>query len=168
MTHALACIAARLLRLAVIVLSFGAGALSLAATAEAGGGWHGGGWHGGGWHGGGWYGGGWYGGGCCWSGTQLSLSFNVPAYHGYPAYYPYPAYAYYPPYPYPAYTYVQPYYPPAPPVTLAQQMPATAPGPAPIQYWYYCDNPRGYYPYVQSCGAGWRAVPAQPAGTQKP
>ncbi|HEX3973900.1 MAG TPA: hypothetical protein VHX19_21375 [Stellaceae bacterium] len=32
----------------------------------------------------------------------------------------------------------------------------------PNQGWYYCDNPRGYYPYVASCAAGWRQVPAQP------
>jgi len=41
-------------------------------------------------------------------------------------------------------------------------------GPPPQQNWYYCDNPRGFYPYVQNCGAGWRAVPAQPPGTGTP
>jgi len=30
-----------------------------------------------------------------------------------------------------------------------------------FQYWYYCDNPRGYYPYLQDC-ANWREVPAEP------
>jgi hypothetical protein len=39
-------------------------------------------------------------------------------------------------------------------------MPQPAPGPV----WYYCDNPQGYYPYVQSCGSGWRQVPATPPG----
>jgi len=29
------------------------------------------------------------------------------------------------------------------------------------QSWYYCDNPKGYYPSVQSCAGGWREVPAQ-------
>ena len=29
-------------------------------------------------------------------------------------------------------------------------------------YWYYCDNPRGYYPYVQQCPGGWRAVAPTP------
>jgi len=27
------------------------------------------------------------------------------------------------------------------------------------QYWY-CDNPAGYYPYVQQCNTGWQTVPA--------
>ena len=27
------------------------------------------------------------------------------------------------------------------------------------QYWY-CDNPEGYYPYVQQCNTGWQTVPA--------
>jgi hypothetical protein len=31
---------------------------------------------------------------------------------------------------------------------------------APTYYW--CDNPRGYYPYVQNCVAPWRPVPATP------
>jgi len=30
-----------------------------------------------------------------------------------------------------------------------------------FQYWYYCDNPRGYYPYLQDC-ENWREVPADP------
>ncbi|HTR08062.1 MAG TPA: hypothetical protein VMJ11_15720 [Paraburkholderia sp.] len=29
--------------------------------------------------------------------------------------------------------------------------------------WYYCDNSKTYYPYVNECSSGWRAVPAQPA-----
>ncbi len=148
------------LRPLAVAVAIGLGAFSLAAPANAGGGWHGGGWHGGGgyyWHGGGgyWHGGGW---GCCWGGPRYSFSFGFPLY--YPYAYPYPAYPYYPPaY---SYTYVAPSY--APPVTVAQA-PA---GPPPQQNWYYCDNPRGYYPYVQSCSAGWRAVPAQPPGTQTP
>src|SRR5262249_4434860 len=51
----------------------------------------------------------------------------------YPYYYPY----YYPPYP----AYYAP--PPGPP----PQAPAQATGAPPQQYWYYCDNPQGYYPY---------------------
>jgi hypothetical protein len=34
--------------------------------------------------------------------------------------------------------------------------------PPPSAYWYYCDNPRGYYPYVQQCRGGWRAVSPTP------
>lgn len=44
------------------------------------------------------------------------------------------------------------------------------PAPAPVivtptprppgRMWYYCDSWQGYYPYVQYCPEGWRAVPA--------
>jgi hypothetical protein len=27
------------------------------------------------------------------------------------------------------------------------------------QYWY-CDDPAGYFPYVQQCNTGWQTVPA--------
>jgi hypothetical protein len=53
-----------------------------------------------------------------------------------------------PPYPQP---YPQPYPAPYPP---------PAPVPPPQQLWYYCDNPPGYYPYVQSCPTQFRPVPA--------
>lgn len=33
---------------------------------------------------------------------------------------------------------------------------------APPQYWYYCANPAGYYPYVPQCPVGWQRVPATP------
>ena len=29
-------------------------------------------------------------------------------------------------------------------------------------YWYYCQNPQGYYPYVNSCPGGWMKVVPQP------
>ncbi len=25
-------------------------------------------------------------------------------------------------------------------------------------YWYYCQNPKGYYPYIKSCRSGWMKV----------
>jgi hypothetical protein len=28
------------------------------------------------------------------------------------------------------------------------------------QYWYYCADPAGYYPYVTQCNTVWQAVPA--------
>ena len=52
-----------------------------------------------------------------------------------------------------------------PPVVYAPPPVAVAPQPAYIQSdqnWYYCDNPRGYYPYIASCATGWHQVPAQP------
>ena len=32
--------------------------------------------------------------------------------------------------------------------------------PYPAQYWYYCSDPAGYYPYVTQCNTGWQTVPA--------
>lgn len=51
---------------------------------------------------------------------------------------------------------------------IAQPIKTLPPSGAPAQpgpVWYYCDNPTGYYPYVQSCSA-WRAVPASPGSPQ--
>jgi hypothetical protein len=105
----------------------------LASTAGLGYAQHGGGWHGGG---GGWRGG-WWGPG--W---------------GYPYYgYPYP-YAY----PYPS------GYPADSPPVMAESSPQTyieQEAPA-QQYWYYCQNPQGYYPYVRECPGGWQQVAPQP------
>jgi hypothetical protein len=70
--------------------------------------------------------------------------------------YPYPYY-----YPY--------YYPPSPAysgnpsaVPAPGQEPAQANGAPPPQFWYYCDNPQGYYPYVQNCSTTWKQVAATP------
>ncbi len=30
-------------------------------------------------------------------------------------------------------------------------------------WWYRCDDPSGYYPYVKNCPGGWLMVPAQPS-----
>jgi hypothetical protein len=30
------------------------------------------------------------------------------------------------------------------------------------QFWYYCDAPKGYYPYVSNCSHNWRHVPSTP------
>ncbi len=62
-----------------------------------------------------------------------------------------------------------PWYYAPPPVVYAPPPVVYAPPPQPAyvsqpsQNWYYCDNPRGYYPYVPSCATGWRQVPAQPS-----
>lgn len=87
---------------------------------------------------------------------------------------PWPAYPYlgYAPYYYP-YGGYYPYSPPVivqqePQVYIQQAPPAeaapTAPEPAPGQYWYYCEDARAYYPYVQQCPRGWMTVvpPAPP------
>lgn len=72
-----------------------------------------------------------------------------------PYYYPYygPYYAY-PSYPY-DYDYV------APPVVVTP--PAAEVTPPPAQYWYYCQDPAGYYPTVAQCPGGWIQVPPRSA-----
>jgi hypothetical protein len=62
---------------------------------------------------------------------------------------------FYPPFVYPPYYYGPPVvYPPAPVVYGGAP---TAPSAA-AQTWYYCDNPAGYFPSVQSCSVPWRPV----------
>jgi hypothetical protein len=100
--------------------------------------------HGGGHHGGGHHGGGhWHG--------SVGLYFGAPLwpYYGAP-YYPYSYYPYYYPYAVPA----------------AQSPAYVEQGQAPSQnYWYFCSNPKGYYPYVNECPPGWAQVtPTPPPG----
>jgi hypothetical protein len=45
----------------------------------------------------------------------------------------------------------------APPVYQEQPQPQAA-----QQYWYYCQDPQGYYPYVQQCPRGWQPVSPTP------
>jgi hypothetical protein len=56
-------------------------------------------------------------------------------------------------YPEPIYPYPEPYLPPD----------VVVPDTGTVQYWYYCADPPGYYPYVQECATDWQAVPAEPA-----
>lgn len=52
-----------------------------------------------------------------------------------------------------------------PPVVVERQpvvVQSLPPGPAPQSFWYYCQNPAGYYPYVSSCPGGWTPVPSTP------
>lgn len=85
---------------------------------------------------------------------RVFVHVGVPFCCGPYYYYPPPPVVYYPPAPY--------YYGP-PPVAYAP--PPSAP-PTPVQpqaqTWYYCDSPKGYYPYVSNCSTGWRQVPARP------
>lgn len=34
---------------------------------------------------------------------------------------------------------------------------------AQTNYWHYCRNPEGYYPYVKQCSGGWLQVAPQPS-----
>jgi hypothetical protein len=67
-----------------------------------------------------------------------------------------PWYPYGPFYPYPYYA--------APPVIIQQQPPVYFQQQQPeSNYWYYCQNPQGYYPYIKSCPGGWmKVVPETP------
>ena len=73
---------------------------------------------------------------------------------------------YWRPYAY-GYPYAYPHgYPPVVTVPSTQlyvqpSAPAAAQPPPPT-YWYYCDQAKGYYPYVQQCPGGWRAVTPTP------
>jgi hypothetical protein len=60
------------------------------------------------------------------------------------------------PYLYPPVVVAPPVYVQPPPQVSVQ------PPPPPQAYWYYCDNPQGYYPYVQQCPGGWRQVVPSP------
>src|SRR5580658_8898149 len=42
-----------------------------------------------------------------------------------------------------------------PPAIVVPQPPTPLSGLPPAQYWYFCDNPQGYYPYVASCNSPW-------------
>jgi hypothetical protein len=105
---------------------------------------------------------GWHGGGWGW-GWGLGVGLGVDALLGWPGYYaPYAAY----PYPYP-YAYPQPVYVPATPAVAVVQPAPAAPAPAPVaaaqaQSYYYCNSPKGYYPYVRSCQHAWQMVPMTP------
>jgi len=85
------------------------------------------------------------------SSTHVGVVFGVPAYGPYyAAPYPY-AYPYYPyPYNYPPVIAVQP----TPPVYVEQgQENADT-----EHYWYFCNNPQGYYPYIKQCRTNWQRV----------
>ena len=79
-----------------------------------------------------------------------------------PMYYPGP---YYHPY-YPAPVVVVPA---TPPVYIEQPVSAVPVAPPvqvapPAYYWYHCNRPEGYYPYVKECTGGWTKVNPQPVG----
>lgn len=94
--------------------------------------------------------------------SGFGFYFGVPLYSYPRSYYSPPSY--YSPYlNQPSY-----YYPPAvltvpstPPVYIHQDPPAVQSSSVPQYppgYWYYCDNPEGYYPSVADCPQGWLQV----------
>ena len=50
--------------------------------------------------------------------------------------------------------------PSAPPAYIER----TPAAPPPSRYWYWCADPPGYYPTVQTCPGGWQAVAPRPGG----
>lgn len=83
--------------------------------------------------------------------ARVFVHVGVGPWWGGPYYYYPPPVVYAPP----------PYYYAPPPVVYAPP-PAPTPLAPQAQTWYYCDNPKGYYPYVSNCASGWRQVPARP------
>ena len=138
----------------VAMLLVGSAGLGYARQGGHGGGGHRGGWHGGGGHGGGWHG------GHGWGSPRVGIGIGIGPYWGlyggpyWGGYWRPYAYGY--PYAYPPVVTV-----PSTQVYVQPSAPAAA-QPPPSASWYYCDNPRGYYPYVQQCPGGWRAVAPTP------
>jgi hypothetical protein len=143
--------------LAVLVLCTG---ISAGAWARDGHGSHGGGPHGS--HGGGhnnWSRGGYGHGGHVGSHTNFGFYIGAPLFWWPDAYY-YPSY-YYPPYYY--YPRSRVYIEEESPVYIQRNDTAAASTTPPASYWYYCQNPQGYYPYVKECPGGWmKVVPQTP------
>lgn len=84
----------------------------------------------------------------------LGLGYFYPGYYGYHRpYYRYPYYGY-------------PYYgrqaPLSVPVTYIQREEIKT-GQPQSNYWHYCRNPEGYYPYVKQCSEAWLQVAPHPS-----
>ena len=55
---------------------------------------------------------------------------------------------------------VAPYRAYPPPVVTVPRNPGVTYSVPPAQFWYWCDNPSGYYPSVTTCHGPWREVAA--------
>jgi hypothetical protein len=88
-------------------------------------------------------------------GFALLSSCYYPYWGYYPYYWGWPyagwPYGYYAASPYQGW----PYYPSV--VTQASPVYSKSEQRQPY-YWYYCQDPQGYYPYVKSCQSGWITV----------
>jgi hypothetical protein len=65
--------------------------------------------------------------------------------------------------PYPYYYPYYPYYLPR----VIEERPVDlyvepVPQPEKTYYWYYCRDPRGYYPHVKQCPSGWKRIAPPP------
>lgn len=102
--------------------------------------------------------------------SHLNLGISVggyyPGFYGSgiygPGSYGYRSYGYDPFFYRPYYSYPQTVVVPVtPPVYIQQEQPRPI-QPQANNYWHYCQNPEGYYPYVKSCPGGWLQVAPQP------
>ncbi|MGZ3158178.1 MAG: hypothetical protein ACXU7H_03755 [Burkholderiaceae bacterium] len=67
--------------------------------------------------------------------------------------------------------YYAPYYPyppvvtipVSPPVYIEQPQASISASTSQSAYWYYCDNPQGYFPYVRQCTTDWKRVAPFPS-----
>lgn len=75
-------------------------------------------------------------------GSRLGVFVGVPL--GWPWYYPSPYYS-------------SPLVVEAPPRVYIERSDVDE-GTQEPYYWYYCDKPRGYHPYVEKCPGGWKKV----------
>ncbi len=90
-----------------------------------------------------------------WRGSRVFIGTSVVVPFG-PYWGPYWS-PYWAPYGYPTVVAVPP------PTVYVQPSPqAYVQPPPPPPSWYYCENPAGYYPYVQQCPGGWRQVTPRP------
>ncbi len=103
---------------------------------------------------------------------SIGLGYYSPGFYGTYGYggYGFGGYGYgYPfgfsgyPFYYPSYVYPPTVIVPTTPPVYIQQQPAQPAQPK-TSYWYYCQNPNGYYPYVKNCPGGWLQVAPQPPG----
>ncbi len=78
--------------------------------------------------------------------VHLGVHFGFPVFYSPWWYAPPPVYYY----PYPTVV-----VPPSPPVYVEKEQAEN--------WWYYCDQSKGYYPYVKECPGGWQRVPPTPA-----
>lgn len=98
--------------------------------------------------------------GSVWAGGRARI--GVGMYFGAPVgpWYGYPSPFYYPPYYYPPQVVVVPAAPP--PVYIEQNGALPPPPTTPANnYWYFCEAPQAYYPYVKECPEGWLRVAPQ-------
>lgn len=80
------------------------------------------------------------------SGGGVSIYWGLTPWYGWSPWPPFPAYR------------VPPVIVQQPPVVVEQAPTYISPQQTEPYYWYYCQSPQGYYPYVKKCPGGWMKV----------